>query len=88
MRARAGYDFLIQGMGGLMSVTGRPTANRAAARMKVGVALTDLLTGLYATIAILAALAHRDQAPARASTSTWRCSTCRWPAWPTRRRTT
>jgi len=59
--ARAGYDFLIQGMGGLMSVTGRAEGEDGAGPQKVGVALTDILTGLYAGNAILAALAHRDR---------------------------
>jgi len=59
--ARAGYDFLIQGMGGLMSVTGRADAEEGAGPQKVGVALTDILTGLYATVAIQAALAHREK---------------------------
>ena len=59
--ARAGYDFLIQGMGGLMSVTGRADDEEGAGPQKVGVALTDILTGLYATIAIQAALAHREK---------------------------
>ncbi|MBA6118148.1 CoA transferase [Pseudomonas putida] len=59
---RAGYDFMIQGLGGLMSLTGRPDGEEGAGPMKVGVALTDILTGLYSTVAILAALAHRDQA--------------------------
>ncbi|MBK0060826.1 CoA transferase [Pseudomonas sp. S44] len=58
---RAGYDFMIQGLGGLMSLTGRPEDEQGAGPMKVGVALTDILTGLYSTVAILAALAHRDQ---------------------------
>jgi len=58
---RAGYDFLMQGMGGLMSVTGRPDGEPGGGPQKVGVALTDVLTGLYATTAILAALAHRDR---------------------------
>ncbi|GAC1348420.1 MAG: CaiB/BaiF CoA-transferase family protein [Acetobacteraceae bacterium] len=58
---RAGYDFLIQGMGGLMSITGRRDGEPGAGPQKVGVALTDVLTGLYATTAILAALAHRDR---------------------------
>ncbi len=56
---RAGYDFLIQGMGGLMSVTGRADGEEGAGPQKVGVALTDILTGLYATIAVQAALAER-----------------------------
>jgi len=58
---RAGYDFLIQGMGGLMSVTGTRGGEAGAGPQKVGVALTDILTGLYATVAVLAALAHRDR---------------------------
>ena len=58
---RAGYDFLIQGMGGLMSITGRADSEPGAGPQKVGVALTDVLTGLYATTAILAAIAHRDR---------------------------
>ncbi len=53
---RAGYDFLIQGMGGLMSVTGTPESP-----VKVGVALTDILTGLYAANAIQGALIHKAQ---------------------------
>ncbi len=57
---RAGYDFLIQGMGGLMSLTGRRDEEDGAGPMKVGVALTDILTGLYASNAILAALAQRS----------------------------
>ena len=59
--ARAGYDFLIQGMGGLMSVTGRADDEEGAGPQKVGVALTDILTGLYAGNAILAALLHREK---------------------------
>ena len=55
--ARGGYDFLIQGIGGLMSVTGES----ADAPVKVGVPIIDLFTGLYATIAIQAALRHRDR---------------------------
>ncbi|HVR50036.1 MAG TPA: CaiB/BaiF CoA-transferase family protein [Pseudorhodoferax sp.] len=56
---RAGYDFLIQGMGGLMSITGQPDGAPGAGPMKVGVALTDILTGLYAANAIQAALHAR-----------------------------
>ncbi|HEX7985877.1 MAG TPA: CaiB/BaiF CoA-transferase family protein [Duganella sp.] len=59
--ARAGYDFLIQGMGGLMSVTGRADGDDGAGPQKVGVALTDVMTGLYASVAVLAALAHRER---------------------------
>ncbi|MFM7272331.1 MAG: CaiB/BaiF CoA transferase family protein, partial [Gammaproteobacteria bacterium] len=58
---RAGYDFLIQGMGGLMSVTGQPEGEPGSGPMKVGVALTDILTGLHASTAILAALAWRER---------------------------
>ena len=58
---RAGYDFLIQGMGGLMSITGRSDAEEGAGPQKVGVALTDVMTGLHATIGILAALQHRER---------------------------
>lgn len=59
--ARPGYDFLVQAMGGLMSVTGRKDGEAGAGPQKAGVALADILTGLYATIGILAALAHRDR---------------------------
>jgi crotonobetainyl-CoA:carnitine CoA-transferase CaiB-like acyl-CoA transferase len=58
---RPGYDFLMQGMGGLMSVTGRPDGEPGGGPMKVGVALTDILTGLYASTAILAALQWRER---------------------------
>ena len=58
---RAGYDFLIQGMGGLMSVTGERDGLPGGGPQKAGVALTDLMTGMYATIAVLAALTHRDR---------------------------
>jgi len=58
---RPGYDFLVQGMGGLMSLTGRPDGTPGAGPLKVGVALTDVLTGLYATVAILSALAFRER---------------------------
>src|SRR5207245_4002995 len=56
-RERAGYDFLVQAMGGLMSITGEPDGEP----MKVGVAITDILTGMYAATAVLAALAHRER---------------------------
>ena len=59
--ARAGYDFLIQGMGGLMSITGVPDGQPGAGPQKVGVAQTDIMTGLYATIAVQAALAERER---------------------------
>ena len=54
---RAGYDYIIQGMSGLMSVTGDPEGQP----QKVGVAVTDLFTGLYGVIGILAALRQRDE---------------------------
>jgi crotonobetainyl-CoA:carnitine CoA-transferase CaiB-like acyl-CoA transferase len=56
---RAGYDFMIQGLGGLMSLTGRAADEEGAGPVKVGVALTDILTGLHASVAVLAALNHR-----------------------------
>ncbi len=56
--AQAGYDYMIQAMGGLMSVTGQPDGSPGAEPMKVGVAVVDLATGLYASNAILAALLH------------------------------
>lgn len=59
--SRAGYDFLIQAMGGLMSITGQKDSELGAGPQKVGVALTDILTGLYSTVGILAALSHRQQ---------------------------
>lgn len=58
---RAGYDFLIQGMGGLMSVTGERDDLPGGGPQKAGVALVDLMTGMYATIAVQAALMHRDR---------------------------
>ncbi|WP_319532469.1 CaiB/BaiF CoA-transferase family protein [uncultured Cohaesibacter sp.] len=59
--SKAGYDFMIQAMGGLMSVTGQPQGTPGGGPVKVGVALVDIMTGLYATIGILAALAHRRE---------------------------
>jgi crotonobetainyl-CoA:carnitine CoA-transferase CaiB-like acyl-CoA transferase len=58
---RPGYDFLVQGMGGLMSITGRADGEPGAGPQKAGVALTDILTGLYAAIGVLAALSHRER---------------------------
>lgn len=57
---RAGYDFMIQAMGGLMSITGDKDENGGGAQ-KVGIAIADIMTGMYATVGILGALAHRDQ---------------------------
>ncbi len=62
--ARAGYDFIIQGMGGLMSITGERDELPGGGPQKAGVAIADLMTGMYATIAILAALTHRDRSGA------------------------
>jgi len=59
-RDRAGYDYAIQGTGGLMSVTGERDDLAGGGPQKVGVAVADLFTGMYATVAILAALRHRD----------------------------
>ena len=58
---RAGYDAMIQGMGGLMSITGVPEGQPGAGPQKVGVAVADLMTGMYAVSGILAAVIHRDQ---------------------------
>jgi len=58
---RAGYDFVIQGMCGFMSVTGERDDLPGGGPQKAGVAITDLITGMYATVAIQAALAHRDR---------------------------
>jgi crotonobetainyl-CoA:carnitine CoA-transferase CaiB-like acyl-CoA transferase len=60
-RHKPGYDFMIQGIGGLMSITGEPDQPTGGGPVKVGVAVADVFTGLYATIAILGALAHRDR---------------------------
>ncbi|WP_263263500.1 CaiB/BaiF CoA-transferase family protein [Pseudomonas sp. RIT-PI-S] len=57
---RAGYDFMVQGLGGLMSLTGRAEGEEGEGPVKVGVALTDILTGLYSTVAVLAALSERE----------------------------
>ncbi|WP_308367163.1 MULTISPECIES: CaiB/BaiF CoA-transferase family protein [unclassified Microbulbifer] len=60
-RNRAGYDAMIQGMGGLMSITGVPEGEPGAGPQKVGVAVADLMTGMYAVSAVLAAVIHRQQ---------------------------
>ena len=59
--ARPGYDYMIQAMGGLMSVTGQPESAPGAEPMKVGVAVADLFSGMYASNAILAALRHAER---------------------------
>jgi crotonobetainyl-CoA:carnitine CoA-transferase CaiB-like acyl-CoA transferase len=61
MRSVAGYDFIIQAMGGLMSVTGEAEGRPGGGPLRVGVAVADLSTGMYATVAILAALFHRTR---------------------------
>ncbi len=58
---RAGYDFLIQGMSGLMSITGEKEDTPHSSPQKVGIAIADLASGMYAVIGILAALAYRDK---------------------------
>ena len=55
----AGYDYLIQAMGGLMSITGNADGEPGAGPQRVGVAVADLTTGMYSAVAILAALHHR-----------------------------
>ena len=58
---RAGYDFIIQGMGGMMSVTGLPDGEPGGGPLRVGVAVVDLFTGMYTATAILAALFRRER---------------------------
>jgi len=58
---RAGYDFIIQGMCGFMSVTGERDDRPGGGPQKAGVAITDLMTGMYTSVALLAALAHRER---------------------------
>jgi crotonobetainyl-CoA:carnitine CoA-transferase CaiB-like acyl-CoA transferase len=57
---RPGYDYLFQGLGGLMSVTGERDDRPGGGPQKVGIPIVDLFTGMYATVSILAALHHRD----------------------------
>jgi crotonobetainyl-CoA:carnitine CoA-transferase CaiB-like acyl-CoA transferase len=61
MAKQPGYDYLIQGLGGLMSITGQPEEEAGGGPQRVGVAISDITTGLYATIGILAALHHRNR---------------------------
>ncbi len=61
LQSQAGYDFMIQGTGGLMSITGDPDEVPGGGPKKVGIPLADLMTGMYATVAILAALMRRDR---------------------------
>ena len=58
---RAGYDFMIQAMGGLMSITGLPDGEPGGGPLRVGVAVADLFTGMYTAVAILAALLRRER---------------------------
>jgi crotonobetainyl-CoA:carnitine CoA-transferase CaiB-like acyl-CoA transferase len=60
-RHRAGYDYAIQAMGGLMSITGEPDGEPGGGPMRVGVAVADLMAGMYAISAVLAALHHRER---------------------------
>jgi len=60
-RERPGYDFMIQGMGGMMSVTGEPDGAPGGGPQRAGVPVADIITGMYASIAICAALAHRAE---------------------------
>jgi crotonobetainyl-CoA:carnitine CoA-transferase CaiB-like acyl-CoA transferase len=58
---RPGYDFIFQGMGGLMSITGERDGEPGAGPQKVGIAVTDVMAGMYASLAITAAIAHRER---------------------------
>ncbi|NML29647.1 CaiB/BaiF CoA transferase family protein [Paraburkholderia antibiotica] len=58
---RAGYDFIVQGIGGFMSITGERDGQPGGGPQKAGVAIADLMTGMYSTIAVLTALTHRDR---------------------------
>ncbi len=58
-RERPGYDFMIQGMGGLMSITGERDDRPGGGPQKAGIPIADLITGMYASISVCAALAHR-----------------------------
>lgn len=60
MADKPGYDYVFQGMGGLMSYTGQPDGAPGAGPLRTGVAVVDLMTGMYATTAVLAALRQRD----------------------------
>jgi crotonobetainyl-CoA:carnitine CoA-transferase CaiB-like acyl-CoA transferase len=63
-RERPGYDFMIQGMGGVMSITGERDDRPGGGPQRVGIPIADIMTGMYATIAICAALAHRERSGA------------------------
>ncbi|ENR12678.1 hypothetical protein C066_02432 [Brucella sp. UK5/01] len=81
-----GYDFIIQGIGGLMSITGERDDKPGGGPQKVGVAVADLMTGLYSAIAIEAALLSRAKT-GKGSISIWRCLMFRWRLCATRART-
>ena len=59
-RKKPGYDSIFQGMGGLMAITGHPDCEPGGGPQKVGIIASDLVCGMYASVAILAALQHRD----------------------------
>jgi formyl-CoA transferase len=61
LKDRAGYDFMVQGMGGLMSITGERDDLPGGGPQKAGVAIADLMTGMYSTVAILAAIEERHR---------------------------
>jgi hypothetical protein len=79
-KTRAGYDLLVQGMGGIMDITGDPNGEPT----RLGVAFADVFTGVYSALAITAALKEREQT-GKGSPSTWRCSIPWWACSPTRR---
>ena len=83
-REKPGYDFMVQGMGGFMSVTGERDNKPGGGPQRAGVPIVDIMTGMYSTIAVCAAIAHRAETRRSASSSTWRCSTRRLPSSPTR----
>ncbi len=60
-RMRAGYDFIMQGIGGFMSITGERDDRPGGGPQKAGVAVSDLMTGMYSAVAILAAVTHRER---------------------------
>jgi crotonobetainyl-CoA:carnitine CoA-transferase CaiB-like acyl-CoA transferase len=60
-REHPGYDFMVQGMGGMMSVTGEPDGAPGGGPQRAGVPVADIITGMYASIAICAAIAHRAE---------------------------
>jgi crotonobetainyl-CoA:carnitine CoA-transferase CaiB-like acyl-CoA transferase len=60
-RERPGYDFMIQGMGGVMSITGERDDLPGGGPQRVGIPIADIMTGMYATVAVCAAIAHRER---------------------------